>query len=69
VREDRVEHRADRVGIVDSHPLPHQAVEKILIVEDAPAAVRVRRHHSHRFEDREVEVGAHISLSCATIDL
>src|SRR6202158_1417919 len=54
VREDRVEHRANRVRIVDLHPPFHEAVQELPIVENASAAVRVRRSYVRRFIDREV---------------
>ena len=37
VREDRIEHRTNGVGVVDSHPLLKEAVEELLIVEETSA--------------------------------
>src|SRR5208337_3764198 len=42
VSEDGIEHRANRIGVVDSHPLLEQAVEELFVVEDTSAASSVR---------------------------
>src|ERR1700678_870227 len=54
VREDRVEHRADGVGVVDSHPLLEQAVEELLVVEDASSVAGVGRAGTERLVDLEI---------------
>src|SRR6202451_2296191 len=51
VREDRVEHRADGVGVVDSHPLLEQGIEELLVEEEAAAVAGVGRAGIERLVD------------------
>ena len=67
VREDRIEHRANLVRVVNSHPLLKEAVEELLVVEDASAITRMRRAGIERFVD--LEILTPLSLSWATMAL
>ena len=71
VREDRVEHRAHGVRVVDSHPLLKEAVQELLVVEKAATVAGVGRARFERFVNLEVrsphivELGDHALIGFA----